>query len=73
MLELQLFTETASPSLTLDNVSAMQNSALSVTGVVCGDPNAPLSVPTPTPTEAPAAGVGRERRPASRADRWLGA
>ncbi len=57
MLELQLSTETDSPSLTLDNVSVMQNSSLGVTDTVCGDPNAPLSVATATPTEAPVGGV----------------
>ncbi len=70
LLEMQFFTDTANPSLTLDNVSAKQDSSLLVTDTVCGNPNTPLSVPTPT--EAPPAGIVESDDPAvGQTDGWV--
>ncbi len=72
MLEMQLGTETTNPSLTLDNVSAKQDSALSVGGTVCGDPNAPLSAPTAEATKSPVSGVVESDDPAvAQTDGWV--
>ena len=55
LLELQIFTDTGTPALSLDNLSVVNDPLLIVSTTECIDPNAPLSLSLPTPTATPPA------------------